>query len=100
MAQGYRNGRAVPEWHLGSFTAAGGLYSIAADMAKLLRACLTAAVVPMPAPALAPTPVPTPLIDAIRVTLTPRQPSPAGKIGLAWIHSRPGRLQGHLAQRG
>ena len=80
MAQGYRRGRAVPEWHLGAFTAAGGLYSTAADMATLLRACLTAA----------PAPTPTPLTGAIRVTLAPRQPSPAGKIGLAWHYSRPG----------
>ncbi len=86
MAQGYQRGRAVPEWHLGAFTAAAGLYSTATDMARLLRACLTAAAAPAPAPA----PPPMPLAGAIRVTLAPRQPSTAGKIGLAWHHSRPG----------
>ena len=38
--QGYSNGRRVPPWHLGPMPAAGGLYSTARDLAKLLTACL------------------------------------------------------------
>ncbi len=80
VAQGHRRGRPVPEWHLGALAAAGGLYSTAADMARLLRACLTS-----PAAQRG-----TPLEDAIRATLAPRQAIPAGEIGLAWHHARPG----------
>jgi CubicO group peptidase (beta-lactamase class C family) len=42
MAQGYRQGRAVPDWHLGALAGAGALYSTAADLARFLQACLTA----------------------------------------------------------
>ena len=86
VAQGHRGGRAVPEWHLGAFAAAGGLYSTAADMASFLRACLTAAAPPAPVRAQAQ----APLAGAIRATLATCQAIPAGEIGLAWHHSRPG----------
>ena len=38
--QGYSHGRKVPPWDLGPMPAAGGLYSTASDLAKLLTACL------------------------------------------------------------
>jgi CubicO group peptidase (beta-lactamase class C family) len=38
--QGYSNGQKVPPWHHGPTAAAGGLYSTASDMTKLLTACL------------------------------------------------------------
>ena len=76
MAQGYRRGRAVPDWHLGALAGAGALYSTAADLARFLQACLT--------------PAATPLEPAIRATLTPRRPIPGGEIGLAWHHARGG----------
>jgi serine-type D-Ala-D-Ala carboxypeptidase/endopeptidase len=75
-AQGYRRGRPVPDWRMGALAGAGGLYSTAADLARFLRACLTAA--------------PAALEPAIRATLTPRQPIPGGEIGLAWHHARRG----------
>ena len=61
---------------MGALAGAGGLYSTAADLARFLRACLTAA--------------PAALAPAIRATLTPRQPIPGGEIGLAWHHARRG----------
>ena len=76
MAQGYRRGRAVPDWHLGAMASAGALYSTAADLARFLQACLT--------------PAATSLEPAIRATLTPRRPIPGGEIGLAWHHARDG----------
>jgi len=105
-AQGHHSGRAVPDWHLGPLAAAGALYSTAADLATLLRACLAAAAPAGPAPAAtsapagpAPAatsaspvtpPVPAPLASAIRAALTPRQPIPGGEISLAWHHTRHG----------
>jgi serine-type D-Ala-D-Ala carboxypeptidase/endopeptidase len=71
MAQGYARGRAVPGWHLGALAAAGGLHSTAADLAKLLRACLAAS-------------AGTALDAAIRATVRPRAGIPSGQIGLAW----------------
>jgi len=76
MAQGYRRGRTVPDWHLGALAGAGALYSTAADLARFLQACLT--------------PAATSLEPAIRATLTPRRPIPGGEIGLAWHHARDG----------
>jgi serine-type D-Ala-D-Ala carboxypeptidase/endopeptidase len=76
MAQGHKRGRAVPPWRMGALAGAGGLYSTAADMAKLLQACLA--------------PAATPLKAAIHATLTPRREIPAGEIGLAWHHARRG----------
>jgi len=76
MAQGYRRGRAVPDWQLGTLAGAGALYSTAADLARFLQACLT--------------PATTLLEPAIRATLTPRWPIPGGEIGLAWHHARRG----------
>ena len=76
MAQGYRRGRAVPDWHLGALASAGALYSTAADLARFLQACLT--------------PGATPLEPTIRATLTPRRPIAGGEIGLAWHHARRG----------
>jgi serine-type D-Ala-D-Ala carboxypeptidase/endopeptidase len=73
-AQGHARGRAVPDWHLGSLAAAGGLHSTAADMAALLRACLA--------------PAATPLDGAIRAAVQPRVAIPSGQIGLAWHHAR------------
>ncbi len=76
MAQGYRQGRAVPDWHLGALADAGAFYSTAADLARFLQACLT--------------PAATSVEPAIRATLTPRRPIPGGEIGLAWHHARDG----------
>ena len=75
-AEGHRRGRPVPDWHMGTLAGAGGLYSTAADLARFLRACLTAA--------------PAALEPAIRATLAPRRPIPGGEIGLAWHHARRG----------
>lgn len=74
MAQGHARGRPVPAWHMGALAAAGGLRSTAADLARLLCACL--------APATAP------LEGAIRATLRPRAAIPSGQIGLGWHHTR------------
>jgi len=74
QAQGHARGRAVPDWHLGALAAAGGLHSTAADLAKLLSACLASAA--------------TPLDGAIRTTVRPRVAIPSGHIGLAWHHAR------------
>ena len=73
MAQGFRRGRAVPDWHMGALAGAGALYSTVNDLARFLQACL------MPAA--------TPLDPAIRATLAPRQPIPGSEIGLAWHHT-------------
>jgi CubicO group peptidase (beta-lactamase class C family) len=73
-AQGHRRGRPVADWRMGALAGAGGLYSTAADLARFLRACLTAA--------------PAALEPAIRATFTPRRPIPGGEIGLAWHHAR------------
>lgn len=71
--QGYHRGRPVPPWHMGPLVAAGGLYSTAADLARLLTACLN--------------PDSTPLGPAVRAALEPRRPLPSdGEIGLAWHH--------------
>jgi serine-type D-Ala-D-Ala carboxypeptidase/endopeptidase len=86
MAQGYRRGRAVPDWHLGALAGAGALYSTAADLARLLQACLT--------------PAASPLGPAIRATLTPRQPIPGGEIGLAWHYARHGEVIWHNGMTG
>ena len=75
-ARGHRRGRPVPDWRMGALAGAGGLYSTAADLARFLRACLTAA--------------PAALEPAIRATFTPRRPIPGGEIGLAWHHTRRG----------
>jgi CubicO group peptidase (beta-lactamase class C family) len=80
-AQGRKGGRAVPDWRMGALAGAGALYSTAADLASLLRACLAAAGGSAPDGPLAP---------AIRAALAPRQPVPGGDIGLAWHHARHG----------
>jgi CubicO group peptidase (beta-lactamase class C family) len=64
---------------MGALAGAGALYSTAADLASLLRACLAAAGGSAPDGPLAP---------AIRAALAPRQPVPGGDIGLAWHHAR------------
>lgn len=72
--QGHQRGRPVPPWHLGVLAPAGGLYSTAADMARLITACLE--------------PDSTPLGAAIRAALAPRVTASAGQeIGLAWHHA-------------
>jgi len=71
MAQGHARGRPAPGWHMGALAAAGGLRSTAADLAKLLSACLAA-------------PAGTELDAAIRATVRPRAVIPSGQIGLAW----------------
>jgi serine-type D-Ala-D-Ala carboxypeptidase/endopeptidase len=72
--QGYHRGRPVPPWRMGPLVAAGGLSSTAADLARLLTACLT--------------PDSTPLGPAVRAALAPRVPiPPGGEIGLAWHHT-------------
>jgi len=71
MARGHARGRPVPGWHMGALAAAGGLHSTAADLAKLLSACLAV-------------PAGTALDAAIRATLQPRVGIPSGQIGLAW----------------
>jgi len=76
LAQGHARGRAVPGWHMGALAAAGGLHSTAADLAKLLRACLAAPASTAPAG--------TALDAAIRATVRPRADIPSGQIGLAW----------------
>jgi D-alanyl-D-alanine-carboxypeptidase/D-alanyl-D-alanine-endopeptidase len=78
LAQGHAGGRAVPGWHMGALAAAGGLRSTAADLAMLLRACLSASAGAGP------------LDAALRATMAPRVGIPAGQIGLAW----------HLTRRG
>ena len=71
--QGYQRGRPVPPWRLGVMSAAGGLYSTAADLARLLTACLD--------------PDTTSLGAVIRSALAPRAPISGGQeIGLAWHH--------------
>jgi CubicO group peptidase (beta-lactamase class C family) len=80
MAQGHQRGRPVPPWRMGPLAAAGGLYSTAEDLARLLRACLTAGTRP---PGI-------PLAATIRVTLAPRMKIPGGEIGLAWHHAHSG----------
>lgn len=72
-AQGHARHRAVPDWHMGVLAAAGGLHSTAADLARLLRACLA--------------PAATPLDGAIRAAVRPRAATPSGQIGLAWHHT-------------
>jgi serine-type D-Ala-D-Ala carboxypeptidase/endopeptidase len=77
--QGYSKGRKVPPWHLGPMPAAGGLYSTASDMAKLLTACLRP-----PGTALAES---APLALATHAVRGPR-----GEMGLGWHHAlRDGR---------
>ncbi len=85
-AQGHRRGRPVADWRMGALAGAGGLYSTAADLARFLRACLTAAPVALAPAALAP----AALAPAIRATFTPRLSIPGGEIGLAWHHARRG----------
>jgi CubicO group peptidase (beta-lactamase class C family) len=77
--QGYSNGRKVPPWHLGAMAAAGGLYSTAGDMVKLLTAGLRP-----PGTALAES---APLALATHAVLGPRT-----EMGLGWHHAlRDGR---------
>jgi D-alanyl-D-alanine-carboxypeptidase/D-alanyl-D-alanine-endopeptidase len=77
--QGYSHGRKVPPWRLGPMAAAGGLYSTAGDMLKLLTACLRP-----PGTALARS---APLALATHAAL-----GPGGEIGLGWHHAlRDGR---------
>ena len=76
LARGHARGRAVPGWHMGALTAAGGLHSTATDLAALLRACLSASAGPASGG--------TPLEAALRVTMRPRCDIPSGQIGLAW----------------
>jgi serine-type D-Ala-D-Ala carboxypeptidase/endopeptidase len=89
-AQGHRHDRPVRDWHLGALAGAGGLYSTAADLARFLRACLTAAAPAAPAAPGTANAAADALGPAIRAALTPRRPIPGGHIGLAW----------HLARRG
>jgi CubicO group peptidase (beta-lactamase class C family) len=84
MTQGFRRGRAVPDWHLGALAGAGALCSTATDLARFLQACLAAATTP------AASPPATPPESAIRTTLAPRHQIPGGEIGLAWHHTRRG----------
>jgi serine-type D-Ala-D-Ala carboxypeptidase/endopeptidase len=97
VAQGHQRGRPVPPWHMGPLAAAGGLYSTAEDLARLLRACLTASrrppgTAPQGVPPVPPPVPPTgaPLAATIRATLVPRMKIPGGEIGLAWHHTRSG----------
>jgi len=77
--QGYSKGRKVPPWHLGPMAAAGGLYSTASDMAKLLTAC--------PRPQGTPLAEPAPLARATHAV-----PGPREETGLGWHHAlRDGR---------
>jgi serine-type D-Ala-D-Ala carboxypeptidase/endopeptidase len=71
LAPGQAYGRPAPGWHMGALAAAGGLHSTAADLAKLLSACLGGS-------------AGTPLDAAIRATVRPRADIPSGQIGLAW----------------
>jgi D-alanyl-D-alanine-carboxypeptidase/D-alanyl-D-alanine-endopeptidase len=77
--QGYRNGRKAPPWHFGPMAAAGGLYSTASDMMKLLTACLR--------------PHGTPLAGSAPLALaTHAVPGPGKETGLGWQHAlRDGR---------
>jgi D-alanyl-D-alanine-carboxypeptidase/D-alanyl-D-alanine-endopeptidase len=77
--QGYSNGRKVPPWHLGPMAAAGGLYSTASDMVKLLTACLR--------------PQGTSLAKSAPLALaTHTLAGPQGEMGLGWHHAlRDGR---------
>jgi CubicO group peptidase (beta-lactamase class C family) len=71
--QGYSRGRPVPPWDMAALAAAGGLFSTAADLARLLAAALT--------------PDQTPLGPAIRIALEPRRPiAPGADMGLGWHH--------------
>ena len=72
--QGYSNGRKVPPWHLGPMAAAGGLYSTAGDLVKLLTASLRP-----PGTALAES---APLALATHAVLGPGE-----EIGLGWHHA-------------
>jgi serine-type D-Ala-D-Ala carboxypeptidase/endopeptidase len=76
---GYSNGRKVPPWRLGPLAAAGGLYSTAGDMAKLLAACLR--------------PQGTPVAESAPLALaTHAVLGPGEEIGLGWHHAlRDGR---------
>jgi serine-type D-Ala-D-Ala carboxypeptidase/endopeptidase len=76
MAPGYARGRPVPGWRMGALAAAGGLHSTAADLARLLCACLTVSLSTGPAG--------TSLDAALRATARPRAGIPSGQIGLAW----------------
>jgi CubicO group peptidase (beta-lactamase class C family) len=77
--QGYSKGRKVPPWRLGAMAAAGGLYSTASDMLKLLTACLRPPGTPLAESA--------PLALATHALLGPR-----AEIGLGWHHAlRDGR---------
>lgn len=75
--QGYSRGKPVPAWHMGALAAAGGLHSTAADLARLLTACLD--------------PEATELGAAIEVALAPRVTIPGeggpAQVGLAWHHA-------------
>jgi serine-type D-Ala-D-Ala carboxypeptidase/endopeptidase len=69
--QGYSHGRKVPPWDLGPMPAAGGLYSTAGDMAKLLTACLR--------------PQGTPLAESAPLALaTHAVRGPRAEMGLGW----------------
>ncbi|HEY0933507.1 MAG TPA: serine hydrolase domain-containing protein [Trebonia sp.] len=69
--QGHHHGKPVPPWQLGVLSAAGGLHSTAADLARLLTACLD--------------PVGTPLGPALGTALAPQVRLPSGgQLGLAW----------------
>jgi serine-type D-Ala-D-Ala carboxypeptidase/endopeptidase len=75
--QGYSRGKPVKPWHMGALAAAGGLHSTAADLARLLTACLD--------------PQSTELGEAVGIALAPRVAIPAeagsAEIGLAWHHA-------------
>lgn len=74
LVQGHLRGRRVPPWRMGVMSAAGGLYSTAADLALLLAAFLE--------------PDTTALGPVIRAALLPRVTvSPGREIGLAWQHT-------------
>jgi D-alanyl-D-alanine-carboxypeptidase/D-alanyl-D-alanine-endopeptidase len=77
--QGYSNGRRVPPWQLGPMVAAGGLYSTATDMAKLLAACLR--------------PQGTSLAESAPLAMaTHARLGPGAEMGLGWHHAlRDGR---------
>lgn len=71
--QGYSRGLLVPPWDMAALAAAGGLYSTATDLARLLAAALR--------------PDQTPLGPAIRTALEPRRPiAPGADTGLGWHH--------------
>jgi D-alanyl-D-alanine-carboxypeptidase/D-alanyl-D-alanine-endopeptidase len=77
--QGYSNSRKVPPWQLGPMAAAGGLYSTAGDMAKLLTAFLR--------------PHGTSLAKSAPLALATHAPlGPGAEMGLGWHHAlRDGR---------